>query len=208
MAPSPCIIDVEDDSDKENEAPEGPVASGHTASFEANTTGTILFTWEISERNYHLENHPTRYGPPGQDSHFGNYLLPINRPQIMTSPLYRVLFRVLRQLEGGRRRRGGHRPHPRPWPRVGGQDRGGGQHVRSGGQGRGRPPGAGVWKVGSLTIFQSNVQNRISADTSTSGETPRPGWRTGQRRPPGVAPSPPGCWPSSSGPGACSPSPP
>ena len=47
MAPSPCIIDVEDDSDKENEV---PVASGHTASFEANCSGTILFTWEISER--------------------------------------------------------------------------------------------------------------------------------------------------------------
>ena len=44
-APPSIIIDVESDSDKENEAPEGPVASGHTASFEANCTGTILFTW-------------------------------------------------------------------------------------------------------------------------------------------------------------------
>ena len=41
MAPSPCIIDVEDDSDKENEV---PVASGHTASFEANSSGTTPFT--------------------------------------------------------------------------------------------------------------------------------------------------------------------
>ena len=41
-APPSIIIDVGDsDSDKENE---GPVASGHTASFEANCTGTILFT--------------------------------------------------------------------------------------------------------------------------------------------------------------------
>ena len=83
-APPSIIIDVEDDSDKENEAPEGPVASGHTASFEADCTGTVLFTWISLEgnyylslkENYHLENHPTRYGPPGTDSHFGNDLLP------------------------------------------------------------------------------------------------------------------------------------
>ena len=43
-APPSIIIDVEDDSDKENEAPEGPVASGHTASFEADCTGTVSFT--------------------------------------------------------------------------------------------------------------------------------------------------------------------
>ena len=49
-APPSIIIDVEDDSDKENEAPEGPVASGHTASFEADCTGTVSFTWEISRR--------------------------------------------------------------------------------------------------------------------------------------------------------------
>ena len=47
-APPSIIIDVEDDFDKENEAPEGPVASGHTASFEADCTGTVSFTWEIS----------------------------------------------------------------------------------------------------------------------------------------------------------------
>ena len=84
-APPSIIIDVESDSDKENEAPVGPVASGHTASFEADCTGTVSFTWEISRRKllfvserkiYHLENHPTRYGPPGTDSHFGNDLLP------------------------------------------------------------------------------------------------------------------------------------
>ena len=48
MAPSPCIIDVEDDSDKENEV---PVASGHTASFEANCSGTIRPPNRISESN-------------------------------------------------------------------------------------------------------------------------------------------------------------
>ena len=34
---APIIIDVESDSDKENEAPE--VVTGHTASFEANRSG-------------------------------------------------------------------------------------------------------------------------------------------------------------------------
>ena len=43
-APPSIIIDVESDSDKENEPPVGAVASGHTASFEANSTGTILLT--------------------------------------------------------------------------------------------------------------------------------------------------------------------
>ena len=38
-APPSIIIDVGSDSDKENEA---PVASGHTASFEDNCTGTVL----------------------------------------------------------------------------------------------------------------------------------------------------------------------
>ena len=53
-APPSIIIDVEDDSDKENEAPEGPVASGHTASFEANCTGTILLSWGSLERKLSL----------------------------------------------------------------------------------------------------------------------------------------------------------
>ena len=49
-APPSIIIDVGSDSDKENEDPVGPVASGHTASFEADCTGTVSFTWEISRR--------------------------------------------------------------------------------------------------------------------------------------------------------------
>ena len=43
-APPSIIIDVGSDSDKENEDPVGPVASGHTASFEANCSGTIRFS--------------------------------------------------------------------------------------------------------------------------------------------------------------------
>ena len=54
-APPSIIIDVEDDSDKENEA---PVASGHTASFEANCSGTILFTYQISERKLSFRKSP------------------------------------------------------------------------------------------------------------------------------------------------------
>ena len=46
---APIIIDVEDDSsDKENEVPE--VATGHTASFEANRSGlSSIFNSALSE---------------------------------------------------------------------------------------------------------------------------------------------------------------
>ena len=44
---TPVIIDVESDSDKENEAPE-EVVTGHTASFEANRSGETLEPFNLN----------------------------------------------------------------------------------------------------------------------------------------------------------------
>ena len=71
---APIIIDVEDDSDKENEAPE-EVVTGHTASFEAIRSGEISRLYSPNLQRLCLEDHPTRTGVPGLSPMFGEFSL-------------------------------------------------------------------------------------------------------------------------------------
>ena len=99
---TPVIIDVESDSDKENEAPE-EVVTGHTASFEANRSGETLEPFNLKLQRLFVENHPSRYGVPGLNPMFGKCSL--YQPRIKYLPFSSVQRLVSYRPAAGKRAR-------------------------------------------------------------------------------------------------------